>query len=467
MPTKKPSTKSLQRQLSLANDAYEAALALSPERDNNFFTGGLSGIYSNRTAWDRRKVFAEALRAWRVNPIARRIVTLTRSFVIGKGLTIRVKARRKNLLEKALNSDPDHHTAEFLKAWWDHPLNDFHKNIKRWKDEDTRTGNIFLLFTVDQAGMSYIRAVPSEQIGEIVTKENDVEQEVKYARNGLGGEGWNAYAAEEEQTQFMLHFATNQPVGCPWGEADFNTLLVWIGRFSSWLEDRVRLNRFRSAIMYAITGQYNNEAERSARERALNANPPRPGSVLVLNKDNGETWEVISPKLDSADANADGIAIKKNILSGVGHPLHYYAEPEFATRTTAEAAGTPTFRSLEETQSDFFNMLISVAHVALQVRARADKKINPDAELEVKGPDITERDNATLALALARSYPALADLFDRRLIDENTLLDLTFRMMAEPFAGGAPKGLRKDIRFVSAPSNPKDNPVEPTDPKEE
>jgi hypothetical protein len=467
MPTKKPTLKSLKRQLALANDALEAALALSPERDNNFFSGGLSSLYNNRSSWDRKKIFAEALRAWRVNPIARRIVTLIRSFVIGKGLAITVKARKKNIMERVFKRGSDRHTEEFLQAWWNHPLNNFRKNIKRWKDEDTRTGNLFLLFAVDQSGMSYIRAVPSEQISEIKTKENDIEQETSYTVDAIGEEGWTAFDAASEQTEFMLHFAANQPVGCPWGEADFNTLLVWIGRFSSWLEDRVRLNRFRSAIMYAITGRYNSEAERRARERTLNANPPRPGSVLVLNRDNGETWEVISPKLDSTDANADGLAIKKNILSGVGHPLHYYAEPESATRTTAEAAGTPTFRTLEEAQSDFFNTLMNVARVALQIRARVDRKINPNVELEIKGPDITERDNATLALALARSYPALADLFDRNLIDENILLDLTFRMIAEPFDGNAPKGLRKNIKAASAPAAPKDNTVEPTDPKGE
>jgi hypothetical protein len=451
----------------MANDALQAALALSPERDHAFFPGGLSGLYNNRSSWNRKKIFAEALRAWRVNPIARRIVTLIRSFVIGKGLTITVKARKTNIMRRVFKSDPDRHTQEFLQSWWNHPLNNLDKNIKRWKDEDTRTGNLFLLFTVDQAGMSYVRAVPSEQINDITTKENDIEQELGYSTDTVGEEGWPAFDAAAAQTEFMLHFATNQPVGCPWGEADFNTLLPWIGRFSTWLEDRVRLNHFRSAIMYAITGQYGNESARSARESWLNANPPKPGSVLVLNKDNGETWEVIAPRLDSADADADGLAIKKNILSGVGHPLHYYAEPESSTRTTAEAAGTPTFRTLQEAQSDFLATLLSAARVALHVRARLDKKIDPNVELEIKAPDITERDNATLALALARSYPALADLFDRKLIDENTLLDLTFRMIAEPFGGTAPKGLRKAIAPASAPTAPREAIVEPTDPKEQ
>ena len=85
MPTKKE----LEDRISMLNDALEASIALSPERDNNFFTGGMSDLYTGRNSWDRKKIFAESLRAWRVNPIARRIVKLMTSFVIGKGLTFK------------------------------------------------------------------------------------------------------------------------------------------------------------------------------------------------------------------------------------------------------------------------------------------------------------------------------------------------------------------------------------------
>ncbi len=85
MPTKRQ----LEDKISILNDALETALSVSPERDNNFFTGGLSDLYTDRNAWDRKKIFAESLRAWRVNPIARRIVKLMTSFIIGKNLKIK------------------------------------------------------------------------------------------------------------------------------------------------------------------------------------------------------------------------------------------------------------------------------------------------------------------------------------------------------------------------------------------
>ncbi len=46
-----------------------ARLAASPITDSNFFPGGLSDSYIDRYNYDRVKVLAECLRAWRINPL--------------------------------------------------------------------------------------------------------------------------------------------------------------------------------------------------------------------------------------------------------------------------------------------------------------------------------------------------------------------------------------------------------------
>ena len=453
MPTK--TKKQLEGEVSMLNDALEAALSLSPERDNNFFTGGLSPLYESRNAWDRKKIFAEGLRAWRVNPIARRITKLMTSFVLGKGI--------------ALKCD-DETTQTFLQEWF--TKNKLKRNLKRWKDEDTRTGNLFILFNVLENGMTILRAVPAEQIEEIKTVENDIETETGYMwkdSNGIDEKTYPAYDKDAEQDLFMLHFASNQPVGSPWGEADLSPLLVWIGRFSSWLENRARLNQFRTAFMYVVSGQYTSEVERSAREKTLNANPPKSGSVLVMNSKNGEQWGILSAQLDSFDATLDGTALKKMILDGIGQPMHWHAEPEGATQTTAEAAGTPTFRTLEETQDDFFEMIIECANTAREVRSHKVKGMNLKETIKVEGPDITERDNATLALALGRAYPHLSDLFDRDGIDAKEFLRLVYKTFAEVWdEKKVPKIKKKPLVKPPSgvPTSPQDPLTDPTDPQE-
>ncbi len=76
--------------------------------------------------------------------------------------------------------------------------------------------------------------------------------------------------------------------------------------------------------------------------------PPPPGSILVT--DERESWSVLSPELDSFEASQDGMAIKKMIAAGVALPLHFLAEPESTTRTTAESAGLAVFKHLEQRQ---------------------------------------------------------------------------------------------------------------------
>ena len=162
---------------------------------------------------------------------------------------------------------------------------------------------------------------------------------------------------------------------------------------------------------------------------ARSANPPDPGSVLVT--DETEKWSIINPQLQSSEADEDGLALKKMIAVGAGMPVHYFAEPESSTKTTAEAAGTPTFRGLEQTQTIFLSILEELAKMAVLYRKPFDRRVKSSSKIEAVGPDITERDNSILALAASRVYPAFSEIFDRGGIDEKELLRVSYRMSGE------------------------------------
>ena len=429
----------------------KSALAVSPITDNNFFPDGMSTLYRDRISYDRDTILSETLRSWRINPIARRIVILTTAFIVGEGFKIK-------------NSHVA--TQKFMSKWWTHELNDIDTQIPEWVDEITRTGDLFLLCSVAGNNMIFVRAVPSEQIKDIQCKKNDVRQEVAYLRGELDNDGYPAYDPSAEQTQFMLHYTTNRPVGALFGEPLLAPLLPWIGRFATWLEDRARLNHFRNAMMYIVRGKFKSEADRQARENYLNANPPTPGSVRVTGED--EAWGILSATLDSFDASVDGLAIKKMIAIGAGFPLHYLAEPESSTRTTAEASGSPTFRSLEQEQKRFVKFLEKVIRIAIEVRNRSHRNLMSETAF-IEAPDITERDNAQLAMAFARGYPHLADLFDRGLIDETELMKRCYLLMGQVYDGTAPKGLKKPLKSEAVPVEPdtQDPAPDETAPKEQ
>jgi hypothetical protein len=378
----------------------------------------------DRYDYDRETVLADALEAWRVNPLARRIVELTSQYVVGGGLSIECSHEK---------------THQFIKDWWTHRLNRMDVRVFEWCDELSRSGELFIVLSTDDAGMSYLRAVPAFDIEEIHTADNDLEQEteiIEKADDTLQKRSWKAYSAQSdfknEKGLFdtvMIHYAVNKPVGAKHGESDLAPMLKWLSRYAAWLEDRARLNRFRNTFIFWIKAKFNSAAERLTRQAELNANPPNPGSLLVT--DETETWQVLSPKLESADAAEDGLAIKKMIAAGSGVPLHFLAEPESSTRTTAESAGGPTFRRFQQRQLYFLWMIEDLAKIAIRRRKSYDRMVNDKAPLRLSGYDISARDNAALAVAASTVTGSFLELRNRGLIDDAELLRIAYRFAAE------------------------------------
>jgi len=425
MPSRTPRLKALLSRWLPASPTSQAA-RFSAENERGFRVGHSPGqAERDRFVYDREEVQRLALEAWRANPLARRLVELTSQYVVGGGVAV------------SCRHEP---TARFLTAFWEHPLNRMAVRCFEWCDELTRTGNLFVLVSTDLGGMSYVRAVPAAQVERIESRANDIEQPLAfYPRPTLADpqpRPWPAYHPHQDTPDengfyppVMLHYAINRPVGAQWGESDLAPVLRWLSRYANWLEDRARLNRFRTAFLYVVKGRFASEAERLARQAALNAHPPAPGSVLVC--DEGESWDVLSARLESHDANADGLALKKMIAAGAGLPLHFLAEPESATRTTAEAAGGPTFRHFEQRQVLFCWLLRDLLGVVANRRAAIDRKVARRAAIEVNAADISARDNAALAYAAASISTLVLALRDRRLIDDAELLRLVYRFAGE------------------------------------
>ena len=399
--------------------------AVDDFRDRQIGAGGraIEGD-RDRYVYDRTEVLRDALEAWRLNPLARRIVGLTSEYVISGGLRI--------YSEHAA-------TDAFLQEWWNEDLNRMEIRVFEWCDELTRTGELFPLLSTDAGGMTYVRAVPATDVGDIVTAPNDLEQELSFlpvdalVADVLPWVGYDKRVdAPGEDGTFparMLHFALNRPVGALRGESDLAPILRWLRRHGAWLEDRARLNKFRQAFLYVVHKAFRNEGERLTRQAELNQNPPNPGTILVV--DQSETWEVMHPKLDSFEASEDGLSLKKMIVAGVGLPLHFLAEPESATRTTAEASGGPAFRHLERRQIFFFHLLRTVARVAVRRRALVDSSVDPTAHIHIQGGDIFQRDNVSLGQAAGSIVGSFMQLRREGLIDDAELLRLSYKFAGE------------------------------------
>jgi hypothetical protein len=404
----------------LVESAVRERLAVV-EDENSFLVGvrRYDESLRDRLNPDRESILEACLKAWREDPLARRLVGLTSQFVVGGGVDLQC----------------DHGPSmDFLNAFWTHPLNRMSIRIEELCDELTRSGNLFLLLSTDRAGMSYLRVVPAADIDRIESAENDIEQPLAFvAKSGVV---YPAHSPDRDSLgedgtapPVMLHYAINRPAGAQWGESDLAPLLVWLRRYAAWLEDRMRMNRFRNAFIYRVRANFASEAARRARQAELAANQPSPGSILVT--DESEDWSVISPKLEALDAQTDGLALKKMIAAGAGVPMHFLAEPEGATRTTAEAAGGPTHRKFEQRQRYFLWLLKDLLGVVLRRRALVDSRVDPKAAISVHGADISARDNLALAQSGEKIGPLFEGLYKAGLIDAREYLRVVYRFVGE------------------------------------
>ena len=414
--------RSLAEPVGALSKGIRARFTVVTENDTTFNLGVVPMNQAIRDRWpaDRMEVLQQSIDAWRINPLARRIVGLISQYVVGGGIEFSSK-----------------HTAasKFLHLFWNHRLNHLPIRVYEWCDELTRTGNLFILLSTDEAGMSYVRAVPAQMIERIESRPNDIEQPLRFfpqaTLEDTQPRPYQAYdaATDDGSSNVMLHYAINRPVGAQWGESDLAPLLRWLSRYANWLEDRARLNHFRSAFMYVVKGRFTSDAARQDRQRQLNALPPTPGSILVC--DESEEWSTVAAQLESSDANSDGLALKKMICSGAGIPMHFLAEPEGSNRTTAEAAGGPTFRHFEQRQEYFLWMLSDILSVVLARRSMFDPRIPRKVEVTLSGNDISTRDNAAMSLAANNILSAFSQARDRQLIDDAELLRLLYRFAGE------------------------------------
>ena len=156
------------------NEAVTKRVQLILTDRDGFYEQGGPREERDRAIYDREEVLRQCLEAWRVNPLARRVVALTTQFALGGGVSLN-------------SSHPA--TQAFLQTWWNHRLNQMPLRLVEWSDELTRAGELFILVSTGADGMSYLRAIPALAIAGIRSAPNDSAQETAYIeKDSLAGE---------------------------------------------------------------------------------------------------------------------------------------------------------------------------------------------------------------------------------------------------------------------------------------
>src|SRR3972149_6733388 len=110
-----------------------AVRALDDTRDRSYSARGANTYPRDRRGYDRDEVLADALEAWRVNPLARRVVGMMTQYVVGGGVGV---------------GSPHKGTNKFLSEWWSHSLNKMDIRMYEWCDELGRAGEVFIVGSI-------------------------------------------------------------------------------------------------------------------------------------------------------------------------------------------------------------------------------------------------------------------------------------------------------------------------------
>lgn len=308
--------------------------------------------------WERRTTLERIYEACEQNPLAARLVGLTTDFVIGSGVECEGDA--------------------FALTFWSHPQNRLGQRVYRWCNDLTKTGELFLVLSRNPGdGMSYVREMPALMIDEIEVDAQDIEREYRYHQMTDDSEGrWWPSPLDAEAEQIMLHYSVNRGSGQNRGTSDLQQVLTWLERYDMWLEDRVRINRYKGAFLWQVQVANALPGQLEAK-RAMYTKVPSSGSIIV--SDENETWTAVQPQIGAASVEADGKALRLMIAAGAGVPLHFLAEGESATRATAMEMGTPTYRHFVHRQNAFKAIVEDVIMVAAE---RAGTQSDPKLEFE-------------------------------------------------------------------------------------
>lgn len=427
-------------------DIIERAVnaAVSVRVDDSAGWEMLSGGGPHDRPWsDLRKDLDDAFDGWRKNFMVRRLVTLSRSYVVSGGIEISSKR-------------PD--VEKFTRRFWTYRKTRMTRRLGPMCDELTRAGEIFpVLHTNKIDGLSYVRFVPASRIRSVKADPDDYEKELAYGQlrdldltakdkpdlpedYDPNLKWWfspdhplsNTPGDDGRLPPVMLHFAVNKPIGATRGEGDLTPILKWCLRYANWLEDRVRLNRIRtrSGILHIRVADDQVDAKRKQYTRQ----DPLKAGILVTGMN--EEAEMLNLNIRASDAAPDGQALRLAIAAGSNTALHYMGEGLGANYSTAKEMGEPTTRFYSERQDSFVDILKDIVTIAYQryllVKGRqVPRSWDGDLKLEESVTEVARADNAGLAAAAKDIVTALAVMKAQSWIDDATAIRLAFKFAGE------------------------------------
>lgn len=395
--------------------------------DNKWWTAVTDAAAPNDVTWAKRQdTLADALNAWRLNPLARQLVRLTRGFVLQDGITFHAKRKKDQ---------------QFVAEFWNHKRSRMAHRVGTWCDALVLFGEVFpVLFFNHVDGMSYVRSVPAKSIDNILTKPGDYETHTAYHQilPNFEGKTWDAsetvteeWASLPQNKPEMLHFAVNVPDGGLRGSGDLDPVLPWLSMYKDWLTDRWVLNKAKVHYVWDLTVEGADVPELVQRQRELQKSTSESGGFYVHNEK--ESLQVIYPGIAADSVEPDGRAMRLMIVAGGGVALHHLGENDALTRASSSSSDRGTLSHYATRQKELIAFCQELIDRAAWRAAQVGRVHYPHSGFQTiaEVAELTREDNLMLAQAARDVVTALTSAKAQGWVDDQTAIGLMMKFAGE------------------------------------
>ncbi len=316
---------------------------------NNEFLPMLIGPFSRQLyLFDYLDMHRKAFEAVNHNPIARQIVNITSSFVIGKGVTAEF--------------DDDQ-----MQEVWDQFVedNDFYHKLRRWSDELSIYGELMIRFAWEQRlKKSRVVSIDPATVWEIVTEPADIEKVYFYHQQyptpynqivTAPGVPMQRYIIDQIPGGQVVHQKINVTSGEKRGRSDLFSILGWLKRVKDYYTAEIVRAQGAASFLWDDT-VLGSDSDVLTYAASVKANPPQPGQVFVHNQSVTRQWMGPTGRGGPNLANvSEGLM---NLVGvGAGVPKEYLGITVQGARATALVATEPAAKRFEDRQYTFEHLL--------------------------------------------------------------------------------------------------------------
>ena len=289
--------------------------------------------------WDwstRERVLSNCHAAYARNPVANAAVDYTADFVVGDGFNLTCK-------------NPE--VEEILEAFINNPENAI-RETERQAVIDLQVDGELIIRYFTEAGE--VIAVP-QRPWELESIKTEIgffrrPETYRFQRRETEGDspsGTTKTMLEDVDAKDVQFVAINRHRYELRGRPELYRILPWLRADKEFLEDRVRQNKWRGALLWWVS-VINGTAPTIANVAARWRKPPSPGSAYVSS--DKEVVQPLSNPTQADDASLDGRAIRLMILIGVRLPEYFFADGANANLASSTNQSLPALTKFEAFQ---------------------------------------------------------------------------------------------------------------------